>query len=83
MSYIQGGLRKPHCWYDRGQVIDEIRRDPFNVRFYSTTVVGSAWSGRISDLPARLTITIWGPDPVHDRQWRVTVKRSRRGFEVT
>lgn len=83
MSYIQGGLRSPHCWLDRADVLQAIRQDPYNVRFYSTTVVGSSWSGRISDLPAHLTITIWGPEPVHDRQWKITVRRGPRGFLFT
>jgi len=82
MSYIQGGIKGILRYEGRDKVISEIRRDPYNIRFYSTTVVGSSWSGRISDLPAHLTITIWGPDPVHDRQWKVTVRRGRRGFQV-
>lgn len=83
MAYIQGGIRGLIRYEGRDKIIQEIRRDPHNVRFYSTTVVGTAWSGRISDLPAGLTITAWGPDPIHDRQWRVTIKRGRNGFEVT
>lgn len=80
MTYLQGGLRGR--FLDRDEAVYAILNRPYETRFYSTSVVGSSWSGRISDLPAHLTITIWGPDPVMDRQWRVTVKRGRRGFMV-
>lgn len=80
MAYIQGGIEGILRYEGRDKVASEIRRDPYNIFFYSTTVVGSSWQGRISDLPHHLTITIWGPHPVHDRQWRLTVKRGSRGF---
>lgn len=80
MTYIQGGVDNFEA---RDELVRAIRVDPRGVWFYGTALVGSNWSGRISDLPAGMRITIWGPDPHRDRQWKVTVVRSPRGFMVT
>lgn len=76
MSYVQGEVRGNFRTSD--ELTWAIRSRPREVRFDGEPSMGTTWSGRISDLPAGLTITVWGPHHL----WKVTVSRGRRGFEV-
>lgn len=55
-----------------------IRSRPRSVHFEGEPVVGTTWSGRISELPTGLTLTIWG----RHHLWKLTVSRGRSGFTV-
>lgn len=77
MSYIQGTVRENFTQAD--DLAWAIRSRPRQIRFDGEPSIGTTWSGRISDLPAGLTLTIWGPHHL----WKVTVSRGLRGFNVT
>lgn len=61
------------------ELVEAIRSRPRNVLFNGEPTVGTTWSGRISDLPVGMTLTIWG----RHHLWKVTVARGRHGFAVT
>lgn len=76
MSYVQGEVRERFATAD--DLAWAIRQRPRSVRFDGDASIGTTWSGRIADLPAGMTVTIWGPY----RLWKVTVSRGRRGFRI-
>jgi hypothetical protein len=77
MGYVQGEVREDFACAD--DLIRAIRSRPRTVRFDADVALGDTWSGRISDLPAGTTVTIWGPH----RLWKVNVSRGPGGFVVT
>lgn len=77
MSYVQGEVREDFATAD--DLVEAIRARPRTVRFDADTTIGTTWSGRISDLPAGITLTIRGPQ----RRWKATVSRGHLGFTVT
>lgn len=75
-GWVQGEVRERFATPDA--LIQAIRSRPREVRFDGEPTLGTTWSGRIADLPAGLTLTIWG----RFHLWKVTVSRGRSGFTV-
>lgn len=67
---------------ERQELVTQLRTDPRSVRFYCTNLLGSTWSGPVSDMPAGAILVVRGPDPWRDRQWRVTISRGHHGFLI-
>ena len=61
------------------ELAQAIRSRPREVRFVGEPTLGTTWWGRVADLPAGMTLTIWG----RHHLWKVTVTRGRNGFTVT
>lgn len=77
MAYVQGEVVGD--WKTPTDLVHAIRSRPRELRFTGWSEVGTTWSGRISDLPSGMTLTIWGPY----RLWTVTLARGRTGFMVS
>lgn len=76
-QWVQGTVREQ--FDGPNHLVEAIRSRPREVRFDGEPTLGTTWSGRIADLPAGMTLTIWG----RHHLWKVTVARGRRGFTVT
>jgi hypothetical protein len=75
-----GGTRIP----TKADLRRAVTSDPADVSFDATSIVGgrdAKWSGRATEIPEDITLSVCGPDPYQNRQWWATV--TRKGDKVT
>jgi hypothetical protein len=83
MSWINVGCKigEPADWCPSKKAMkDALRESPVDVMFIGTALLDTAqWSGRGSEIPIGVKLSVCGPDPFTQRRWHATVTRSADG----